>query len=679
MSSLLKILNRLEENIEKGKNIEFRVPAIWNSFGYKGLNETEGIITVNPYEFYSECIKKTIIPHYDKDKDYSKPLSKLIQTRGWKGYIGGDWIKRANVYGMQIRTTSAYDHDASGELELNNKYGLKDTGTFLKTIALLPHLKRMGIDAIYLLPISKNSMRYKKGEMGSPYAVKNFFELDPTLKDPMLGDDITIDEEFKALVEACHILGIRIMIDIIPRTSARDSDLIFEHPEWFYWVKIDELDTYAPPYVEGINAGDKPSIENLPKVYASENVKKHIKKFCSAPNVIDPEKWNSIKEKCLKDSSLDFFELIQEEYGITTAPAFSDCINDPQPPWTDVTFLRLYLDNPEESSKYVDEDQPPYILFDIIKSNLFKGKQKNTELWERIADIIPSYQRKYGIDGARIDMGHALPKELEEMILKNPREFDEDFCFIAEVLDNKGDVAAREAGYNMIIGTAWAAEPRFYKGDFNKLLEEMENLKAPIFAAAETPDTPRAASRLGGKKFSKFVAVMNAFLPNGVPFITSGFEILEKQPMNLGLDAKEENRYLLDKNDPQYGKLAFFDRYALHWENAKNTEIIRILEDVSKLRAEYIDYITDSSNYVKCKLPYDNILSVAYKVQEGILLVLGNMDFEDSIKVNKRELEEALGLDITSINSIYRDFKFVNNTEEDIVLRYGEVAIFVVK
>ncbi|WDC84455.1 hypothetical protein PL321_01215 [Caloramator sp. mosi_1] len=42
MSSLLKILNRLEENIEKGKEIQFKVPAIWNSFGYKNLNEKMG-------------------------------------------------------------------------------------------------------------------------------------------------------------------------------------------------------------------------------------------------------------------------------------------------------------------------------------------------------------------------------------------------------------------------------------------------------------------------------------------------------------------------------------------------------------------------------------------------------------------------------------------------------------
>ncbi|WDC84454.1 hypothetical protein PL321_01210 [Caloramator sp. mosi_1] len=99
--------------------------------------------------------KKTILPYYNGEKDYSKPLSKLVQTKKWDGYIGGDWIKKANVYGMQIRTSSAYDHDGSGSLELTNKFGLKDTGTFLKTIALLPHLKKMGIDAIYLLPISK--------------------------------------------------------------------------------------------------------------------------------------------------------------------------------------------------------------------------------------------------------------------------------------------------------------------------------------------------------------------------------------------------------------------------------------------------------------------------------------------------------------------------------------------
>ena len=47
--------------------------------------------------------------------------------------------------------------------------------------------------------------------------------------------------------------------------------------------------------------------------------------------------------------NIDFINLIESEFGLTVAPAFSDCINDPQPAWNDITFFRLYLDHPNES------------------------------------------------------------------------------------------------------------------------------------------------------------------------------------------------------------------------------------------------------------------------------------------------------------------------------------------
>lgn len=56
-------------------------------------------------------------------------------------------------------------------------------------------------------------------------------------------------------------------------------------------------------------------------------------------------------------------------------------------------------------------------------------------LWNLIADIIPYYQKEFGIDGARIDMGHALPKELVDLIIKRAKEIDPDFMFIAEELN----------------------------------------------------------------------------------------------------------------------------------------------------------------------------------------------------------------------------------------------------
>jgi len=99
-------------------------------------------------------------------------------------------------------------------------------------ISLLPYLKNLGINILYMLPISKMSNVFKKGEIGSPYAVKNPIELDDTYADPLL-EGIDVQEQFKALVQAAHLLGIRIVLDFIPRTAARDSDLIKEHPDWF--------------------------------------------------------------------------------------------------------------------------------------------------------------------------------------------------------------------------------------------------------------------------------------------------------------------------------------------------------------------------------------------------------------------------------------------------------------
>jgi glycosidase len=35
-----------------------------------------------------------------------------------------------------------------------------------------------------------------------------------------------IETEFKAFMEACHLCGIRVMVDFVFRTVARDSDLL---------------------------------------------------------------------------------------------------------------------------------------------------------------------------------------------------------------------------------------------------------------------------------------------------------------------------------------------------------------------------------------------------------------------------------------------------------------------
>ena len=137
---------------------------------------------------------------------------------------------------MFIRYTCAYDHDRN--LEVNKDplpNGLRETGTFLKAIALLPYLKSLGVDIIYLLPVTKIGIDGKKGDLGSPYAVKNPYELDENLTEPFL--DIPIQDQFKAFIEAAHSLNIKVVTELVLRTASIDSDLAIDHPEWFYWIK----------------------------------------------------------------------------------------------------------------------------------------------------------------------------------------------------------------------------------------------------------------------------------------------------------------------------------------------------------------------------------------------------------------------------------------------------------
>lgn len=593
---LEKLLTVLEQ--EKGNNtFNYTIPDLWNCFDYdpnKSIKTPNNELMVDPYDFYASVIKDYILPNKKLDIDYEQSLSlgtnKTIPKRN---YTGGDWIKESVVYSTMIRTNTAWDHDRSGTLDDSNIYNMTEMGSFVKMLSYLPTLKKMGVDVVYMLPISKFSLKDKKGDLGSPYGVSNFNELDPNLKDPLTKENMTLDEEFKAFVEACHILDMRVMIDIIPRTNAVENELIKDNPDWFYWIKANEYDNYQAPMIEGIENTTPPTIEYMEKVYQSEDTLRHINMFQHNPKQQDPTLWDKIKD------SDNLSEAIEKHFNLRIAPAFSDHINDPQPPWTDITFFRMYKDIPKETVQFVDDPKrAPYILFDTIKSNMYHGKEPNTGLWERLADIVPSYQRRFGIDGTRIDMGHALPKELLDMIISKARENDKDFSFIAEELQPSNAQKAKEFGYNMIIGNGFIMEPRLWEGNLFEFMYQSINLPIPTFACGETHDTPRLAAREGGETLSKTLTLLNMFVPNGVPFINSGQEVFERQPMNTGLDCRPTEQFMLDENDKYYGKLPLFDKYEFHYINNRRWELPDLLDQVKDIRNKFLKQITNKDNFV---------------------------------------------------------------------------------
>ena len=234
MSTLVEINKYLKSKIEGAKE-DYAIPKRWMPEGYSGKVRLSGRkFFVNPYEFISNIIDD-IVSKSDKEKDYTKPLSFLC------GEKSSDWINTDIVYGAFVRATAAYVHDQKTLFVPIDEKGYTESGTFLKMIVLLPYFAQYNVDCIDLLPVTQSSDKFKKGEVGSPYSVKDFFKIEKSYHDTLLGNKFSSDQEFAAFVEAAHMAGMRVMLDFVPRTAARDNNLILDHPDWFYWISIDEM------------------------------------------------------------------------------------------------------------------------------------------------------------------------------------------------------------------------------------------------------------------------------------------------------------------------------------------------------------------------------------------------------------------------------------------------------
>lgn len=106
------------------------------------------------------------------------------------------------------------------------------TSNFKGLINDLDRIKKMGVDIIYLLPFHKIGIKDRKGAIGSPYAIYDYYSVDPmhgTLHD------------LRALRDAVHKRGMKLMMDIVFNHTSRDSVLTEQHPDWFYRKKDGSL------------------------------------------------------------------------------------------------------------------------------------------------------------------------------------------------------------------------------------------------------------------------------------------------------------------------------------------------------------------------------------------------------------------------------------------------------
>lgn len=126
-------------------------------------------------------------------------------------------------------------------------------------IQLLPEIKGVGFDALYLLPV------LKKGELkavGSPYCISDFWSLDPVFGD---------DDDWKILQRQCHDLQLEIWIDWVMNHTAWDHPWLLSNPDWF---SLDENGTIThPPGTSWTDVAQLNGSESLMDVFAEIAIK----------------------------------------------------------------------------------------------------------------------------------------------------------------------------------------------------------------------------------------------------------------------------------------------------------------------------------------------------------------------------------------------------------------------
>jgi GH15 family glucan-1,4-alpha-glucosidase/glycosidase len=140
-----------------------------------------------------------------------------------------DWVRDGVIYEIYPRAFS-------------------QKGDFNSITARLDELKDLGVTILWLMPIHPIGQEKKKGTIGSPYAVRDYYGIKP---------DYGTADDLKRLVREAHARGLKVIIDIVANHTSWDS-VLMKHPEFY---KRDAKGNITYPYdwydIAALNYGNQ--------------------------------------------------------------------------------------------------------------------------------------------------------------------------------------------------------------------------------------------------------------------------------------------------------------------------------------------------------------------------------------------------------------------------------------
>jgi cyclomaltodextrinase len=180
-----------------------------------------------------------------------------------------DWLRQAVVYEIFPRNFSS-------------------EGNFNAITRRLDELKDLGVDVLWLMPIHPIGEKQKKGSIGSPYAVRDYYAINP---------DYGTTNDLKQLIAGAHQRGMKVILDIVAGHTAWDS-VLMDRPQFY---KQDASGNIIPPNpgwtdVAGLNYENQEL-----RRYMVEMLKHWLKEFsvdgfrCDVAFTVPIDFWNSAR------------------------------------------------------------------------------------------------------------------------------------------------------------------------------------------------------------------------------------------------------------------------------------------------------------------------------------------------------------------------------------------------
>lgn len=245
--------------------------------------------------------------------------------------------------------------------------------------------------------ISQDDPDVVKGRAGSPYAIKDYYDVNPDLA-------VNVTNrmgEFSQLIERTHNHGMKVIIDIVPNHVARnyqslgkpkgvedfgaqdDTSKTYDKNNNFYYVPGQSFQVPTSPEYKALGGNESPLADGF---------------FDEAP-----AKWTGNGARAAKPDINDWYETVKVNYGVKPDGSYD--------------FAQLPND-------YKDKDYRAHYEF-------WQGKELPNS-WYKFRDIALFWLDE-GVDGFRYDMAEMVPVEFWSFLNSSIKMQKSDAFLLAEV------------------------------------------------------------------------------------------------------------------------------------------------------------------------------------------------------------------------------------------------------